>query len=162
MLRAGRAVRLQPATTSTTSARRPCPNYPSGANPPETGQSAIGQFEVQATPLQMAMVVAGIANQGTVMRPYLVDEVQSPTFEVLEQTQPEELSEAVSASTADQLTDLMVYTVERRHREPGRHQRHHGGRQDGHRAERQPRRPALRLVRLVRAGRRTPRSRWQS
>jgi peptidoglycan glycosyltransferase len=87
-------------------------NFPDRANPPETGQSAIGQFEVQATPLQMAMVVAGIANQGTVMRPYLVDEVQSPTFEVLRQTQPEELSEAVSASTADQLTDLMVYTVE--------------------------------------------------
>ena len=87
-------------------------NFPERANPPQTGQSAIGQFEVQATPLQMAMVAAGIANQGTVMRPYLVDEVQSPTFEVLRQTQPEELSEAVSASTADQLTDLMVYTVE--------------------------------------------------
>jgi penicillin-binding protein A len=87
-------------------------NFPEQMNPPETGQAAIGQFEVQATPLQMAMVVAGIANQGTVMRPYLVDEVQSPTFEVLRQTQPEELSEAVSASTADQLTDLMVYTVE--------------------------------------------------
>jgi penicillin-binding protein A len=87
-------------------------NYPERANPPETGQSAIGQFEVQSTPLQMAMVVAGIANQGTVMRPYIVDEVQSPTFEVLRQTQPEEFSEAVSASTADQLTDLMVYTVE--------------------------------------------------
>jgi penicillin-binding protein A len=87
-------------------------NFPEQANPPQTGQSAIGQFEVQASPLQMAMVVAGIANQGTVMRPYLVDEVQSPTFEVLRQTEPEELSEAVSTSTADQLTDLMVYTVE--------------------------------------------------
>jgi peptidoglycan glycosyltransferase len=87
-------------------------NFPERANPPQTGQSAIGQFEVQASPLQMAMVVAGIANQGTVMRPYLVDQVQSPTFEVLRQTQPEELNEAVSASTADQLTDLMVYTVE--------------------------------------------------
>jgi peptidoglycan glycosyltransferase len=87
-------------------------NFPDRANPPQTGQSAIGQFEVQASPLQMAMVVAGIANQGTVMRPYLVDEVQSPTFEVLRQTEPEEFSEAVSASTADQLTDLMVYTVE--------------------------------------------------
>jgi peptidoglycan glycosyltransferase len=87
-------------------------NFPDGANPPQTGQSAIGQFEVQASPLQMAMVVAGIANQGTVMRPYLVDEVQSPTFEVLRQTEPEELQEAISASTADQLTDLMVYTVD--------------------------------------------------
>jgi penicillin-binding protein A len=88
-------------------------NYPDEANPPQTGQSAIGQFEVQATPLQMAMVVAGIANQGTVMRPYVVDEVQSPTFEVVEQTSPEELTRnAVSGSTADQLTDLMVYTVD--------------------------------------------------
>lgn len=88
-------------------------NFPDRANPPQTGQSAIGQFEVQASPLQMAMVVAGIANQGTVMRPYLVDQVQSPTFEVLRQTEPEEFSsEAISASTADQLTDLMVYTVE--------------------------------------------------
>jgi peptidoglycan glycosyltransferase len=87
-------------------------NFPDRANPPQTGQSAIGQFEVQASPLQMAMVVAGIANQGTVMRPYLVDEVQSPTFEVLRQTEPEEFSDAISASTADQLTDLMVYTVE--------------------------------------------------
>lgn len=87
-------------------------NFPERANPPQTGQSAIGQFEVQATPLQMAMVAAGIANQGTVMRPYVVDQVQSPNLEVLRQTQPEELSEAVSASTADQLTDLMVYTVE--------------------------------------------------
>lgn len=93
-------------------------NFPERANPPQTGQSAIGQFEVQATPLQMAMVAAGIANQGTVMRPYLVDQVQSPTFEVLRQTQPEELNEAVSASTADQLTDLMVYTVEEGTAEP--------------------------------------------
>ena len=87
-------------------------NFPDEANAPQAGQSAIGQFEVQATPLQMAMVGAAIANQGKLMRPYLVDEVQSPTFEVLRQTQPEELREAVSASTADQLTDLMVYTVE--------------------------------------------------
>ncbi|WP_372734420.1 peptidoglycan D,D-transpeptidase FtsI family protein [Nocardioides sp.] len=86
-------------------------NFPDDANPPQTGQSAIGQFEVRASPLQMAMVVAGIANQGKVMRPYLVDEVQSPSLEVLRQTEPEEFSQAVSASTADQLTDLMVYTV---------------------------------------------------
>jgi peptidoglycan glycosyltransferase len=87
--------------------------FPDEANPPQAGQSAIGQFEVRASALQMAMVVAGIANQGTVMRPYIVDQVQSPTFDVLEQTDPEELTtDAVSTSTADQLTDLMVYTVD--------------------------------------------------
>jgi peptidoglycan glycosyltransferase len=87
--------------------------FPEDANEPQAGQSAIGQYDVRATPLQMAMVAAGIANQGVVMRPYIVDEVQSPTFEVLRQTEPEELSKAVSTSTADQVTDLMVYTVEK-------------------------------------------------
>ena len=92
--------------------RQEISRFPEGINAPQTGQSAIGQFEVQASPLQMAMVAAGIANQGAVMRPYLVDELQSPDLQPLRLTDPEELTEAVSASTADQLTDLMVYTVE--------------------------------------------------
>lgn len=88
-------------------------DFPEDATAPEAGQSAIGQFDVRASTLQMAMVAAGIANQGTVMRPYIVDEVQSPNFEVLDLTEPEELTKnAVSNSTADQLTDLMVYTVD--------------------------------------------------
>lgn len=86
--------------------------FPTEANEPQAGQAAIGQYEVRATALQMAMVVAGIANRGTVMRPYLVDEVQSPEFDVLEQRDPAELSRAVSESTAGQLTDLLVSTVD--------------------------------------------------
>lgn len=85
--------------------------FPQGMNPPQTGQAGLGQFEVQATPLQMAMVSAAIANGGTVMRPYLVDAVLTPELEVLPKTDPEELSRAVDASTADVLTDLMVETV---------------------------------------------------
>ncbi len=53
--------------------------FPGDPDEPQTALSAIGQFDVAATPLQMAMVVAGIANGGTVMKPYLVDEVRSPT-----------------------------------------------------------------------------------
>jgi penicillin-binding protein A len=87
-------------------------SFPEDATEPEAGQSGIGQFEVRATPLQMAMVSAGIANQGRVMKPYLVDSIQSPELETLDQTEPEELSEAVSAETADGLTQLMVATVD--------------------------------------------------
>ena len=94
-------------------------NYPEGANEPQTGQSAIGQFEVRATPLQMAMVAAGIANQGVVMKPYIVDSIQSPEFETLRQTQPKELDQAVSAQTADQVTQLMVDTVNEGTATPG-------------------------------------------
>lgn len=86
--------------------------YPDGASEPETGQAGIGQFEVRATPLQMAMVAAGIANNGTVMKPYVVDEVQSADLDVVETTQPEELSQAVEPATANILTDLMTYTVD--------------------------------------------------
>ncbi len=86
--------------------------FPEEANAPQAGQTGIGQFEVRATPLQMAMVAAGIANNGVVMRPYVVDEVQSADVEVVETTEPEEYSEAVSAGTAGELTELMVSTVE--------------------------------------------------
>jgi peptidoglycan glycosyltransferase len=80
-------------------------------NPPQTGQSGIGQFEVRATPLQMAMVAAGIANQGTVMKPYLVDQVQSADSDTVATTEPEKLSQAVSARTAKEVTKLLVATV---------------------------------------------------
>ncbi|WP_166135231.1 peptidoglycan D,D-transpeptidase FtsI family protein [Nocardioides ochotonae] len=86
--------------------------YPEDANAPETGQSGIGQFEVRSTPLQMAMVAAGIANDGVVMRPYVVDEVQSADLDVVATTPIEEFSEAVSPATAAELTKLMVYTVD--------------------------------------------------
>ncbi len=80
-------------------------------SPAFVAQTGIGQYEVASTPLQMAMVVSGIANAGVVMRPYVVDEVRSPELDVLDKTDPEELSQAVSAETAGVLTDLMVYTV---------------------------------------------------
>ncbi|WP_296606379.1 penicillin-binding protein 2 [Nocardioides sp.] len=85
--------------------------FPTDANEPQIGQSGIGQFEVAATPLQMAMVAAGIANGGTVMRPYLVDEEQSADLDVIQKTEPQELSQAVSATTASEVTKLMVATV---------------------------------------------------
>jgi peptidoglycan glycosyltransferase len=86
--------------------------FPDDMNEPETGQSGFGQFEVAATPLQMAMVAAGIANGGTVMRPYLVDEELSADLDVLDKTEPQELSKAVSSTTASEVTKLMVATVE--------------------------------------------------
>jgi peptidoglycan glycosyltransferase len=85
--------------------------FPEEMNPPQTGQAAIGQYDVQATPLQMAMVSAGIANGGTVMKPYLVDEIRSPELDVLKKAEPEEFSHAVSASTASEVTKLMTFTV---------------------------------------------------
>lgn len=86
--------------------------YPAGTDKPQTGQSGIGQFDVRATPLQMAMVVAGVGNSGLVMKPYTVDEVQSADLETLDKTPLHELSQAVSGTTANELIKLLVATVE--------------------------------------------------
>lgn len=86
--------------------------YPRTMDPPQTAMSGIGQSEVSATPLQMAMVVAAIANDGDVMRPYVVDEVRAPNATVLDRPDPERLSTAVSPATAEELTSMMVATVD--------------------------------------------------
>lgn len=86
--------------------------FPEELDDAELGQTGFGQFEVAATPLQMAMVAAGLANQGTVMKPYIVDEQQSADLDVLDKTDPQELSKAVSSTTASEVTKLMVATVD--------------------------------------------------
>jgi penicillin-binding protein A len=86
--------------------------FPTGIDEAQLGQTGFGQFDVSATPLQMAMVGAGLANGGTVMRPYLVDEEQSADLDVIDKTEPQELSRAVSPSTASEVTKLMVSTVD--------------------------------------------------
>ncbi len=86
--------------------------FPTDIDEAQLGQTGFGQFDVSATPLQMAMVAAGLANGGTVMRPYLVDEEQSADLDVLDKTDPQELSRAVSSTTANEVTKLMVSTVE--------------------------------------------------
>ncbi|MCX6395032.1 MAG: penicillin-binding protein 2 [Propionibacteriales bacterium] len=76
------------------------------------GYSSIGQFSVAATPLQMAMVAAGIANDGKVMKPYLVNEIRSADLDVVKSFDKELYSQAVSPSVADQLTSMMVSVVD--------------------------------------------------
>ena len=86
--------------------------FPADLNPPQEAQSAIGQYEVRTTPLQVAMMSAGVANDGIVMRPYLVERVQGDDLSVISETQPEQLSRAVEPDTAAQLTDMMTAVVE--------------------------------------------------
>lgn len=86
-------------------------DYPADLDPPQTALSGIGQSSVTATPLQMAMVVAAIANDGMVMRPYLVDEIRSPDFDSLGRTEDQEISEAMSAANAREMKEMMVSVV---------------------------------------------------
>jgi penicillin-binding protein A len=86
--------------------------FPPDLNAPQTAQAAIGQFDVRATPLQMAMVAAGIANRGEVMKPYLVASVRTPDLKTIEQTKPEALHQAISPDVANQITAMMVDVVD--------------------------------------------------
>ncbi len=94
--------------------RQALSRFPENPDPPQTALSAIGQFDVAATPLQMAMVGAGIANDGVVMRPYLVDEIKSPKLENLAKTDPEPMPDqpAMSSSASRDLRQMMVAVVE--------------------------------------------------
>lgn len=86
--------------------------FPKNPNPPETAMSAIGQYDVASTPLQMAMVSAAIANGGKVMKPHLVKEVKAPDLEPIETAQPEEYDQAVSPQVAGELTQMMRSVVD--------------------------------------------------
>lgn len=86
--------------------------FPTELNEPQTAQSAIGQYEVAASPLQMAMVAAAIANGGQVMQPYLVKEVRADDLSVINTQRPVRMQRAVSESNARLLQEMMVKTVE--------------------------------------------------
>jgi peptidoglycan glycosyltransferase len=85
---------------------------PHDPNQVDPGRLAFGQERMQVTPLQMAMVVAGIANGGLVMRPYVVEKITAPGGGTVSRTHPHELSRAVSPETAAILTQMMERVVQ--------------------------------------------------
>ncbi|HYO19467.1 MAG TPA: penicillin-binding transpeptidase domain-containing protein [Dermatophilaceae bacterium] len=85
---------------------------PAELNAAQTAQAAIGQYDVRVTPLQMAMVSAGIANKGIVMSPYLVKDTRNSDLDIIDQSKPEQLSQAISPDVAAALTRMMVNVVQ--------------------------------------------------
>lgn len=86
--------------------------FPTGLDQAQLAQSAIGQFSVAVTPLQIAMVSAAIANDGVLMKPKLVKAVRAPDLSIIDEPQPEVFRESLSADNANQITDWMVNVVE--------------------------------------------------
>jgi peptidoglycan glycosyltransferase len=84
---------------------------PENASQVDPGRLAFGQERLQVTPLQMAMVAAGVANDGVVMEPYVVQQIRGPDGTVIRRTRPHELGRAVSPKTAEQLTGMMSAAV---------------------------------------------------
>ena len=78
----------------------------------DPGRLAFGQERMLATPLQMAMVAAGVGNKGVVMEPFVVDRITNPNGGVVTRTKPRKLRRAVSRQTAQELTQMMEGAVQ--------------------------------------------------
>ncbi|MFJ4339834.1 peptidoglycan D,D-transpeptidase FtsI family protein [Streptomyces sp. NPDC088915] len=86
--------------------------YPSAMDPAQTALSGIGQFDVTATPLQMAMVSAAIAHDGLLAAPHVVSRVEDSDGDALASFGDGDARRILSSSTAEQLRSAMVTVVE--------------------------------------------------
>ncbi|MEU8798237.1 penicillin-binding transpeptidase domain-containing protein [Spirillospora sp. NPDC048819] len=72
-----------------------------------TARSGIGQENVRATPLQMALVAAAVANDGKIMSPYVVQKVRAKDQSELYNASPEEFKQPITGDQAEQLAEMM-------------------------------------------------------
>ena len=80
-------------------------------DPIDIGRLAIGQERLAVTPLQMAMVVAAIANDGKLMRPRLLARVIDRDGRVSEELEREGVGRVIKRETAAQLKQMMAGVV---------------------------------------------------
>ena len=85
--------------------------FPQNLTDAQLAQSSIGQFDVAASPLQMAMVTAGIANGGKLMTPYLTAQVRASNLQVVSEHHPKQISQPMTKESAEQLKAMMVSVV---------------------------------------------------
>src|SRR5260363_135650 len=85
--------------------------FPQNLTDAQLAQSSIGQFDVAASPLQMAMVTAGIANDGKLMTPYLTAQVRASNLQVVSEHQPKQMSQPMTKESAEQLKAMMASVV---------------------------------------------------
>lgn len=86
--------------------------FPTGLDDAQTALSGFGQADVRATPLQVALISAGIANGGVLMNPRMVDRVIGPDLSVQQSFEDTEFGRALEKKDAQTLTEMMVANVE--------------------------------------------------
>ncbi|HET8528805.1 MAG TPA: penicillin-binding transpeptidase domain-containing protein, partial [Gaiellaceae bacterium] len=78
----------------------------------DPGRLAFGQYTLQVTPLQMCMVVAAVANNGVVPRPYVVQKIVGPDGSAIRTAHPGNLGRAIKPQTAAELNQMMQLVVQ--------------------------------------------------
>ena len=87
-------------------------NYEKSYRQLDVAWSAVGQYKDIATPLHMALLTAGIANDGVIMQPTLLKNVISARGYILSGSIPHVYKQAISVETAATMQELMLETVE--------------------------------------------------
>mgnify|MGYP002422465466 CR=1 FL=1 len=82
------------------------------ATPAEQMMTAIGQGETVVSPLHMALIGSAIANDGVLMKPYLLEEVRSARGATVKTFDTEEYGSLMTADEAATLTEYMKAVVE--------------------------------------------------
>jgi cell division protein FtsI (penicillin-binding protein 3) len=70
-------------------------------------------YEVAVTPLQMVMAYAALANNGALMRPYIIKAIVNASQEVVKEGKPEKIRQVIPPETAAAVTHLLEGVVER-------------------------------------------------
>ena len=89
-------------------------NFPTDfdQNLPALAQSSIGQNDVQTTPLQMALVAAGVANGGVIMEPHVVHEIRDDEGEVVDEENTTAWQQPMSAQSASLIRQSMIGVIQ--------------------------------------------------
>ena len=72
----------------------------------------IGQ-EVTVTALQLALMIATVANDGVAMRPWIVRQIREPNGQVVEAFRPEPLARVISREVAAELKTMLAGVIRR-------------------------------------------------
>jgi penicillin-binding protein A len=78
----------------------------------DSGRLAFGQFNMLATPLQMALVAATIADRGVQPKPYLVQKIVAADGSTVTSTKPQMLGRVIKPQTAAELNQMMQLVVQ--------------------------------------------------
>lgn len=99
-------------TTANSDVSMVASRFPADLNTPQLAMSSIGQYDVAASPLQMAMVAGAIANDGVLMQPYLTGSVRAANLQTVWRHQATELSRPMTSQSAQELKKMMVSVVQ--------------------------------------------------
>lgn len=82
-----------------------------GMDTAQLAQASIGQGGVLSTPLLMGLAAAAVANQGTIMKPYIVDQIISYNGAIVDKTSPSAWLRPITPATAATMRDMMIQVV---------------------------------------------------